>query len=765
MELSEIKTEIVHHWNTRKTEGANVKEKLADYAANRQGGTELHTLQHINQLADSLKIKKISTLSVKVHDRIEGEDLGVCQLCGQHGLKKATTISFAINGKSKPGARFLVGDNCLERTAHWVEGIRHKDYENFKDDQRESQETEKAETVEIPIGMLSRKIVRLLKEQKFDLDRKIATYAVQDVQKQMLRGDFTGLERRIDAGEFRAMSNWIAAKRKAEEIEDPVILYAASLLPENAGKLTPELATAILLYQWQERPLKAAGEIGDIKDDILYLAGLPKNSPVIKEHGKVNLGKRVKPVKLWKKAKWKKATLGELLEKDSITKSQARAIRLAIPRLQERREYHNRTTMDSYCDDREFNKIMQNLQERVKKYNSEKTDALRNKRHSLECPWQQDSYKIMRKFFRHARRVQRLQPDATLREVLATNFGMREAAATARTLYIEGRKLYLAEAIGQKILRDKYTTAKEAPALEKLIKKLTQSAIEFENLPQHTREHLRKAGIKQYEAFKKDVEHILKAREYGILPAEYQTDWLERTKAFAENYQKAPETIKQIKHIRMLEESTLEFKLTNVNADDGAHATRKDQARFSAKTYEGKKYFTPEQQKAIAAVFNWLPEEFRNLNGAGLQKVKQALERVQEFYRENNVYNNENVVRKPGYYEVVTSFLFFNREKIKQIKGPQSYIPLGWILARDEEIRKFRENEEQSNYKRLTEELKSKVRELAKPEAKEASFNNQYNRLDVLFGESVEDILAKENVVITRHMAEMINNLYGKLKS
>ena len=80
MELSEIKTEIVHHWNTRKTEGANVKEKLADYAANRQGGTELHTLQHINQLADSLKIKKISTLSVKVHDRIEGEDLGVCQL-------------------------------------------------------------------------------------------------------------------------------------------------------------------------------------------------------------------------------------------------------------------------------------------------------------------------------------------------------------------------------------------------------------------------------------------------------------------------------------------------------------------------------------------------------------------------------------------------------------------------------------------------------------------------------------------------------------
>ena len=119
--------------------------------------------------------------------------------------------------------------------------------------------------------------------------------------------------------------------------------------------------------------------------------------------------------------------------------------------MRERREYHNRQTINKYCRPEEFNTVIDNLKQKVsierKRFAAAKAAGIKEP----DMPWKKDKWKELRDFFELEERVQRTEKTTT-REVFLNYIFMENADDVARTLYTEGKKVQLAQKLGDHVL-------------------------------------------------------------------------------------------------------------------------------------------------------------------------------------------------------------------------------------------------------------------------------------------------------------------------
>ncbi len=714
-----VKQEERRFWHRSSVQGRNFVEVVAPFAAT-------NPLKGVQGLLDAIHSRiskkqaehpgyKARRIDGKYHPGpkpVEDKMLGNCLMCGAGLEKKAIKLSITLDGQQlNLGNNNLIGVECEKHAVHILNGTHHQDYKIYQQEKEERDNAEELVKATIPLSRLPRTAIQKLIREGFDINAEVAAEVIKDLQKQIRRDDFSGVKYELDLGKAREMISW-AAKNKDDFYDQEVYNTATQL--QHGHRVTAEQWTGFLLYYWQERDLPATGLISGIKEEIEYYAELTEKDPenlLVKEFGKVNLQSELKPVKLFDKAAWKPITLEQALNSASLTHAQVHAIYRTVPGLTERRKHHNKETIKKYCGLNEFETLLDDLSARYETEKQKLAKALEDGIKNPHSIWMIDTYRQIRDFFEDANKIceQNKIPllDYALKfTYIAVTDGKKKKTAdeTFSALFVEGRKLALAEKQGESVLGDRYSTLEEArkrvKKVDSRLNRLINAEIKFttKNADHRTREKIKSLGLalSESETLLRDT---LTAAKYGIIPT---------------------------KCIHPAQDSTV-------------------------------------LEQLLTIVEEALPDEWKKINEKRLQEVQEARKRVETFYQENKVYDAQPHV------------LIFAREKptIRENNYHARFVSIKEILKKDEEIKKFKEKEENSNYRKLTPELKQKVRELATQEAKGITRGEIYNgledqkRIDPNAGfntvyENLDQILASENVIVTSRLAGLINEFYDK---
>lgn len=456
---------ITERWNTESQTGKNFKKLEAWTDEHTQSGITKF-FDRIHLFMDKAGIDKGESLEVVVTECLPPSEKKEfqCQNCGRKHVKNATRITYRVNGQRllKGEVGEVYGDECFANVTYVAEAAKREDFElPIIDERQRKQEVERLSKVKISLDQLSKKTIEKLREMGYDLDTRIPAEAADEIQKSILKGDHS-LLRGIEG--CNDLVNW--GIREFRQITDPDIKYTIALmLTKQFKRITAEQWNEFLLYAWQNRLVGAKEELAGIKEDIIYLSSTEteRAKQTVEKYKPINLEQELIPIKLFDKTAWENITLNEILyNREKITKAQSRAVRRTVPYLQSRRVYHNRTITNSYCPWREFSELLEKLE---KKYENSKQQYIEAKKQGIKAPdnpWK-DSYKRLKKsVFDKKEKIERTEEKMTLRELILKHTPMPEAEEAIKTLYVEGRKLELAEQFGEDILRYSFITTNEA---------------------------------------------------------------------------------------------------------------------------------------------------------------------------------------------------------------------------------------------------------------------------------------------------------------
>lgn len=736
--------EVQRYWNTKIPLGMSMK-KVAEWADKHPASAVEPMLHRWNGLIAKAGIGKAQSFEIGFEERPAPAEkhckLGNCLICGT-AIRYGTRVSAIINGKKLNFGEVgdLVGEECFDHMTYIAEAAGQKNFKMYEADARQREKGyDKLAKVTISLGDLAQKAVKKLQKKGFDLNSKILAEVADDLQKKIMQGDTSAVKYETDKGKTKDMIGWALANK--EKIYDADVRYTVALLAQRPDLVKPDQWAAFIMYQWQERPLKAAGELGGVKEDIIYLAQLPSDNTVIRKYGKVDLDAIVEPVKAFNKARWEEVKLGKLLERDAVTKAQSRAAKSAVPYLRERREFHNRETINNYCTPEEFNAVLGTLKEKYeiekKKFSAAKSAGIKEP----DMPWKKDTWKELRDFFELEERVQRTDSTASTRDVFLNYVFMQNADEVARTINVEGKKVLLAKQKGDDVLSRAYSTFREAKIDAEQLDKLLNSAIEFDSPTRYTKRLIGTTGMLP-KTIRKLIQEAGETRAAGLVPTKYvqpdgESNMLERALQITAKYAQADaDTTKKLEYIKQLE-SQLGVQFTNIRAEDGLTSRRKADAKFKTQNYAGKTYVSPEQIKAISNIFGMLNTELKELD---IPATKAAVERVEQFYKDNNVYNIGNRWYS-GRIELEKDRLSDNYGWNIKYKQFTEYTRL------DKEITALKEGKE-SSYAKITKELKTKI-------------NAVKHNLELK--ENLDAILADGKTVLRKEAIDLIDKKYDEM--
>jgi hypothetical protein len=735
MSTKQLTKSVQKHW--KKGHVRDAFTTIANYVAEHPEQQALESmLTKIHSAMDAAQIKQGEKVEIHFKGRQESPKYhreGKCLFCPNH-LRFKTKIAFSVDGKTLDFGRLgdLVGDECFSHFTYIVDAARRPGFKMYDmPDRKREKEYERLKKVSLTLEQLSPKAVKALAKEGFDLTAEIPASLADEIQKQIMRGDFSGVRRETDTGKNKDIVQWGIRNRNDGKIYDPAIIHTINLLEHRPDRVTREQWTAYMLYQWQEREFEAKSELGIVRDDILYLARLQKEQPdhkVVQEHSRVDLDKKLEPVRIYNKAKWEEVTLGEILDdkRASVTKAQSRAAKQAVPHLNERRAQHNSQIARAYCKEtKELNTILAALETR---YNAER-QRYANEKHlnpkiEPDWPWKREAGSVLENFFiDNKQRIEQTDTNATAHDILLKYVKMQDAQHVVKTLYTEGRKLQLAQKLGDHVLAQSYTPLQDLGIqdLEVKLDKLLNGAIEFDCMekdakgkeyaqkcmPRHTRDKIQKARTTQ-KALQKLISEVRESITFGIVPAKYaQNDGngslLERALAITENYQRIePETSQKLDYLNRLEDE-LGVKFVNLRADDGWTSRRKSDPKFKPKAYQGKAYLSPEQTKAINSAFGMLNHDLKDPEGKelDLKEAKASIDRVEQFYKDHNVYT---AIEK----------WFLDKAEVQKDELPKDYgyavryKPVSAYKKLDKEIEAFKQGRE-STYFKINSDTRRKI--------------------------------------------------------
>lgn len=733
--------------------GKNINRKVVPFTKKHPDSAEAHFLKLIQAEKAKARIRgPIKSIELDFDEKPDSTEKkeNNCVNCTA-GIKYMRKVDLYVNGKKlnfgETGT--MMGEDCFTITSGLCQALPDKSYKPRVIEPKEQRErVNKAAKAKIPLENLANKVVTKLREQGYDLSQRIRADLADGIQEQVMAGEFSGLQKELDPGRFLDIYDWALAQTN---ITDKRIIKTVSLLATNPESVRPTDMADLVLYEWQTRLWTTSGELGGLKEDIHYLATLSKNqpdSPVIKEYGRVDLEKKLDPIRVWDRATWEELTLRDAIGdtpeelkakpkdeqnkgKPAISKAQARAVKYAVAGLRERRIFHNREIIRQYCPSLdEFAELLENVENR---YNKEKADYAAAKKARIKEPagsWS-STYKKLAPFFSLKEEVYKTRARPTNRQIILDYVFMKDADKTVRQLYVEGKKLDLATKLNkQDILGQKYSTLTEAKVDTQQLDKLLYSAIEFDSMPRAMKKRIRETGMSA-RTVKKMIEDVKDTYEAGLIPTKYiqpdgkKASMLERAVAITADFTADDgSTAKKIGYLRQLE-NELDVKIADVRADDGRTSRKKADAKFSAKAYEGKKYFSPAQKTAINSVYDMLNTEIRELD---IPQAKKAVQEVEQFYEKHRVYSD----------------IWFNKEKLFIHGASIRYKPFKECIQLSEEVQKFSKGNE-SKYARLNQRLRDRITGL---------------KNHVPLPKNIDEVLAGTNILLTRKLANDIDARY-----
>ncbi len=752
--------------------GKNINRKVVPFAKKHPDSAEAHFLKLIQAEKAKARIRgPIKSIELDFDEKPDSTEKkeNNCVNCIA-GIKYMRKVDIYVNDKKlnfgETGT--MMGEDCFTITSGLCQALPDKNYKPRVIEPKEHRRNvDKAAKAKIPLENLSNKVVASLREQGYDLTQRIRADLADGIQEQIMAGEFSGLQKELDPGRFLDVYDWASAQPNT----DKRIIKTVTLLATNPESVRPKDMADLVLYEWQTRLWTTSGELGGLKEDIHYLATLSKNkpdSPVIKEYGKVDLEKKLDPIRVWDRATWEELTLRDVIGdtpeelkakskdeqnkgKPAISKAQARSVKYAVSGLRERRIFHNREIVRQYCPSLdEFADLLENVE---KRYNKEKADYSAAKKARIKEPagsWN-STYKKLAPFFSLKEEVYKTRARPTLRQIILDYVFMKDADKVVRDLLVEGRKLQLKD---ESIIGQKYSTVQEAadkiynkiekPAerLQKFdedLDKLLNGAIEFDEkvdgkkikrVTRKTQNRFNDAGISQ-QTVRKLIAEVRESASAGLVPTKYiqpndeKNSLLERALKITTNYEKDDgSTAQKIGYLRQLE-NELDVKIVDVKADDGRTSRKKADAKFSAKAYEGKKYFSTAQKEAVNNVHDMLNTEIRELN---IPQAKRAVQEVEQFYEKHKVYSD----------------VWFRKEELFSHGASIRYKPFKQCIEMAEEVQKFGKGDE-SKYVRMNQRLRERI----------AGLKNH-----VAVPKNIDEVLAGDNVLLTRKLVSDIDTRY-----
>ncbi|MDP4012808.1 MAG: hypothetical protein Q8R00_04355 [Candidatus Nanoarchaeia archaeon] len=712
-----FKADVIRHYNRNSVFGANIISKVLPYALEHLTGAEAKALSTFNRFFDQAKIKRVRDITVIPHDRIESKKYLKCELHGGRGAKKGTYLSFSANSKHLTrSSRFFIGDECLEKLVLFVEGSKSTGYSGPEENE-ESSSSIRYEQLRAPLSSLPSIVKHRLREYGFNLEELVEPEVMRELQKQIMRDDYSGVEAAIDPGKFKGIIEWITSQKESGEINIPIVNYAAQLLPFKVHRLNAELSTVLLAYAYQARKLQWETQISDVKDDLLFLA----------EKRKISLNKEIKVPNLIDKEDEQFEKIKNFLNENKyshLTKAQARVVRRSYP-IAYLREEENKKELTFYAAHKEFRKLIDTLGERVDRFRAAEAIARKSKGNEPNpmVPWRNETYKVIKRFFKHLHSAKFVNPELSIRDYIVKNIPIREAKELIKILYVEGKKVEMLESLIDKnikrleifegkIIPSSYIALQELNGLKdakNVLKKLVLCAIEdssyIKDLPQHTRKKLNELGFKKYREVSEFINEIRESVAFGIIPTGNISNRLEKMVELTRYYNESRTTEKQVNYMIMLRDSFVNYKDEERSAETGEKESRKKVVKLDINQYKGKKYFTNEQIVVIDKVFSQMPVELQGLNPQEIYRAKEARNKLERFYSEHKVFaashpmfNHDESLK--FYEEEMPDIISSFRVMGKKFESKTKYQPVKSILARAKEL---------AHYKAIDEVIKAQV--------------------------------------------------------
>jgi hypothetical protein len=641
--LDTVAEETYQLFDQRTRQGKHFAKQAVDYATEHPNSSVKDILNYIISRAKVNDISQIKTLDISLREMADsatkGEKIGQCVFCKKqirHGVRFTCTADGTSLNTGENGDLVSM-DKCWHNLTYLIQASKNVDFDMDELTlEKKTYEREKLDKIMIPIEQLSKKILRQLendvdfKRYGLELESEIGASVADQIQKQILGGDITGLLRHADAARFKDTIKWAIGHKKG--IYDSQVLEAVTLLEKRPDAIKDEHLVTLFLYEFQERRLQLEGELSGIKDDILYLA----------EKGELKLSTKLPSIKIFPRARQKHKTLADILDNngkpiDSVTKAEATAVRLAVPRLREKRIEHNRQILDNYCEHREWNGIIQKLYETFNEQQEKYKEALENEEKNPETIWKKPTYHSLKDFFEKMEAAKAVK-EMSFRDVFLNYIFMPKANETAETLFVEGQKL----ASGTQP-RKEYISLKKS-GYEKTKEELAEILSIAKGVPldRTTYEAIRskQVGIGDINDCKKTLEQI----SYGILPQKpMKKEKLQKLEEAFKEFSHSPETTEQANYLAIVSRSKYAQEIVNVNGKKKYPVIPKNIQNF-----EGKTHFTKEQQQTIKYAYSGARGRFPK-NYDTPEQMEKQYEKITEFLKTHTVLDGSPFAQNQEY--------------------------------------------------------------------------------------------------------------------
>ncbi len=615
-------------FDQRTRQGKHFAKQAVDYSIEHPNSSVKDILNYLISRAKVNGVSQIKTLDISLREMAEsatkGEKIGQCVFCKKqirHGVRFTCTADGTSLNTGENGDLVSI-DKCWHNLTYLIQASKTTEFDMDELTlDKKNYERERLDKVTIPLEQLSNKILRKLENnidfQRYglDMESEIGASVADEIQKQILGGDITGLLRHADAARFKDTIKWAIGHKKG--IYDPQVLEAVTLLENRPDAVKDEHLINLFLYEFQERQLKLEGELSGIKDDILYLA----------EKGDLKLTTKLPSIKVFPRARQKHKTLAEILDNngkpiDSVTKAEATAVRLAVPRLREKRIEHNRETLDSYCDHREWNQIIDKLYSTFEEQREKYKEALENDEKNPETIWKKPTYLALKDFFEKMEAARAVK-NMSFREVFMNYVFMPNAKETAETLFVEAQKL-ISGANPRKeyvsITQEGYDKNKLTEIL-KTCKGIPIDRTTYEAIRQH------KVGIGDINNAKKTLELI----SFGILPQKpMANEKLQKLEDALKAFEYSQETAEKANYLAEVSRTKYASEITNMDRK------RTPVIPKNILNFEGKTHFTNEQNQVIKHAYDGTRCRFPR-NYETPQKMDEQYQGIKEFLKAHTI--------------------------------------------------------------------------------------------------------------------------------
>jgi len=292
-----------------------------------------------------------------------------------------------------------------------------------------------------------------------------------------------------------------------------------------------------MAYSHEFRPRNTDALLAGVKDDLKYLANLPKNHPIIKKHGKVNIDKNyVHPKTEYRsRKKMKKRTIRKVLDQEKITRVEAMGVHRHFPNAVDTRIEINRELSQEYSKrDEEIAKehgsgrhwydIIQGMKPLFEKVKGDLAKDFKKTRKVVHEPdLIRDEYLAVKGFLKRCS----IGKDNDERNNYLRNYTVEEFQKTAPIVVAVGRKVRYADKKSKetKNSSQKHDIIRQECMLKEDFEDMFEQLTGIEESPDKTIDRIVNAQLVKNETFqnfqKENGKLIGEAYEHGLIAKKY----------------------------------------------------------------------------------------------------------------------------------------------------------------------------------------------------------------------------------------------------